>query len=110
MLKKQLRRLTPSTGYFQTTCRRMRPKESWPSFATSAGARTGARRVALGLRKMGRGILFGSAAGGVPAALPASLLGVLLAFAGLELGLAARDASGRNPFFVASATAEKNFA
>ena len=53
----------------------------------------------------GLGILFGSAVGVVLAAFPSSLLGVLLAFAGLELGLAAREESGRNAFFVVVATA-----
>ncbi len=58
------------------------------------GARTGGSMVVLGLSKMGLGILFGSAVGVVLAAFPSSLLGVLLAFAGLELGLAAREESG----------------
>jgi MFS superfamily sulfate permease-like transporter len=49
--------------------------------------------------------LFGSAVGMVLAAFPGSLLGVLLAFAGLELGLPAREASSRNAFFVVAATA-----
>jgi hypothetical protein len=69
------------------------------------GARTGGSMVVLGLCKMGLGILFGSAVGMVLAAFPGSLLGVLLAFAGLELGLPAREASGRNAFFVVAATA-----
>ncbi len=69
------------------------------------GARTGGSMVVLGLSKMGLGILFGSAVGVVLAAFPSSLLGVLLAFAGLELGLAAREESGRNAFFVVVATA-----
>jgi hypothetical protein len=69
------------------------------------GARTGGSMVVLGLFKMGLGILFGSAVGVVLAAFPSSLLGVLLAFAGLELGLAAREESGRNAFFVVVATA-----
>jgi hypothetical protein len=61
--------------------------------------------VVLGLSKIGLAILFGSAVGVVLAAFPSSLLGVLLAFAGLELGLPARDVSGRNEFFVVVATA-----
>jgi hypothetical protein len=69
------------------------------------GARTGGSMVVLGLCKMGLAILFGSAVGVVLGAFPTSLLGVLLAFAGLELGLAAREASSRNAFFVAVATA-----
>jgi hypothetical protein len=69
------------------------------------GARTGGSMVVLGLCKMGLGILLGSAVGVVLAAFPTSLLGVLLAFAGLELGMAARGASERNAFFVVAATA-----
>jgi hypothetical protein len=69
------------------------------------GARTGGSMVVLGLSKMGLGILFGSAVGVVLGAFPSSLLGVLLAFAGLELGLAAREESSRNAFFVVVATA-----
>jgi hypothetical protein len=69
------------------------------------GARTGGSMVVLGLCKMGLGIVFGSAVGVVLAAFPSSLLGVLLAFAGLELGLAAREVSDRNAFFVVAATA-----
>jgi hypothetical protein len=69
------------------------------------GARTGGSMVVLGLSKMGLAILFGSAVGVVLAAFPSSLLGVLLAFAGLELGVAAREESGRNAFFVVVATA-----
>jgi hypothetical protein len=69
------------------------------------GARTGGSMVILGLSKVGLAILFGSAVGVVLAAFPSSLLGVLLAFAGLELGLAAREESSRNGFFVVVATA-----
>jgi hypothetical protein len=69
------------------------------------GARTGGSMVVLGLCKIGLAILFGSAVGVVLAAFPSSLLGVLLAFAGLELGLPAREVSGRNEFFVVVATA-----
>jgi hypothetical protein len=61
--------------------------------------------VVLGLAKIGLALLFGSAVGVVLAAFPESLLGVLLAFAGLELGLVAREESGRNAFFVVAATA-----
>jgi hypothetical protein len=69
------------------------------------GARTGGSMVVLGLGKIGLGILFGSAVGVVLAAFSSSLLGVLLAFAGLELALAAREVSDRNAFFVVVATA-----
>jgi MFS superfamily sulfate permease-like transporter len=69
------------------------------------GARTGGSMVFLGLCKMGLAILFGSAVGIVLAAFPISLLGVLMAFAGLELALPAREASDRNAFFVVAATA-----
>jgi MFS superfamily sulfate permease-like transporter len=69
------------------------------------GARSGGSVVALGLGKIALGLLFGAAAGPVLAAFPVSLLGVLLAFAGLELTLPAREAHGRDAFFVAAATA-----
>lgn len=69
------------------------------------GARTGGSVVVLGLSKIVLGILFGSAVGVVLAAFPSAVLGVLLAFAGLELSLPARETQGREGFFVVVATA-----
>lgn len=69
------------------------------------GARTGGSVVALGAAKIALGAGLGSAAGLVLAAYPTSVLGVLLAFAGLELALPARECRERDAFFVAVATA-----
>jgi MFS superfamily sulfate permease-like transporter len=69
------------------------------------GARTGGSVVVLGAGKIALGILFGSAVGVVLAAFPAAVLGVLLAFAGLELALPARETQGRDGFFVVVTTA-----
>jgi MFS superfamily sulfate permease-like transporter len=69
------------------------------------GARTGGSMVALGLAKIAVGVFLGSAAVAALAAFPASLLGVLLAFAGIELALPARDCRGSDHFLVAVATA-----
>lgn len=69
------------------------------------GARTGGSVVFLGAVTMLVGVAFGSAAMDALAAFPKAVLGVLLAFAGLELALAARDAHERDPFFIAVATA-----
>ncbi|MFH1726439.1 MAG: putative sulfate/molybdate transporter [Elusimicrobiota bacterium] len=69
------------------------------------GARTGGSVVMLGIGKILIGTAFGGAAMIVLAAYPASILGILLVFAGLELTLPARDCVERNAFFVAAATA-----
>ncbi len=69
------------------------------------GARTGGSVVMRGGAKIVLGFLVGAATLSVLAAFPASLLGVLLAFAGLELALPARDCADRDAFFVAVATA-----
>ena len=55
------------------------------------GARTGGSIVFLGLAKASLAILFGTSLVGVCRAFPASVLGVMLAFGGLELALIARD-------------------
>ncbi|MFH2201997.1 MAG: putative sulfate/molybdate transporter [Elusimicrobiota bacterium] len=69
------------------------------------GARTGGSVVMLGIGKILIGAVFGGAAMIVLAAYPASILGILLVFAGLELTLPARDCVEREAFFVAAATA-----
>ncbi len=69
------------------------------------GARTGGAVVMLGIAKMAVGVAFGASAGLLLAAYPLSILGVLLAFAGIELALPARECRGREPFFVAVLTA-----
>jgi len=69
------------------------------------GARGGGSMVALGIAKIAVGVLFGTAAVAALAAYPAAILGVLLAFAGLELTLPARDCTTRDAFFIAAATA-----
>lgn len=69
------------------------------------GARTGGSVVALGIAKMAIGIAFGAAALPVLDAYPDALLGVLLAFAGVELALPARESQKRDTFFVTVATA-----
>ena len=69
------------------------------------GARTGGSVVMLGIAKIAVGLLFGAAAISIIASFPISLLGALLIFAGLELTLPARDASGKDAFFVIAATA-----
>ncbi|RMF25204.1 MAG: sulfate transporter, partial [Deltaproteobacteria bacterium] len=69
------------------------------------GARTGGAVVMLGIAKMAVGVAFGASAGLLLAAYPLSILGVLLAFAGIELALPARECREREPFFVAVLTA-----
>jgi MFS superfamily sulfate permease-like transporter len=69
------------------------------------GARTGGSVVMLGTGKIILGIAFGSAAITILGAYPASILGILLVFAGIELTVPARDCSERSAFFVAAATA-----
>jgi hypothetical protein len=69
------------------------------------GARTGGSVVMLGLAKISIGIAFGAAAVPVLEAYPKALLGVLLAFAGVELTLPARRCAEREAFFVAVVTA-----
>jgi MFS superfamily sulfate permease-like transporter len=69
------------------------------------GARTGGSVVALGVAKIVLGLLFGAAAVTLLSAFPTALLGLLLAFAGFELALPARDCVERDRFFVALATA-----
>lgn len=69
------------------------------------GARTGGSVVLLGAAKVLLGAACGTAAMAALAAYPASILGVLLVFAGIELTLPAKDCAGRGAFFVAAATA-----
>lgn len=69
------------------------------------GARTGGSVVMLGGAKVLLGVLFGSAAVALLTAYPASILGVLLVFAGGELALPARDATSPRAFFIVAITA-----
>lgn len=69
------------------------------------GGRTGGCMVMLGVAKIGIGIGLGSTAAVLLAAFPASILGVFLCFAGVELSLPARDCVGRDDFFLAILTA-----
>ncbi|RMG46597.1 MAG: sulfate transporter [Acidobacteria bacterium] len=56
------------------------------------GARTGVSVIALGLLKIGGGVLLGAGSAAVLAAYPAAVLAPMLVFAGYELARAARDA------------------
>lgn len=69
------------------------------------GGRTGGSVIMLGLAKVLLALLLGSTAAALLARYPASILGVLLAFAGAELALPARDATERDDFFVVVITA-----
>lgn len=69
------------------------------------GARTGGSVVMLGAAKIAIAIALGSSAAALLAAYPVSVLGVLLAFAGAELALPARDCGSRDGFFLAVLTA-----
>jgi MFS superfamily sulfate permease-like transporter len=69
------------------------------------GARTGGSVVMLGAAKVVIALFFGTAVISVLAAYPASVLGILLVFSGLELTLPARDCTKKNAFIVATATA-----
>lgn len=69
------------------------------------GGRTGGSIVMLGIGKVVLGIGLGSAAAVLLATYPASILGVLLCFAGAELSLPARECRSRDDFFLAILTA-----
>jgi hypothetical protein len=69
------------------------------------GARTGGSVVFLGTAKMLLAILFGSSLLVIFTEFPASLLGVLLVFSGLELAAVCRDQIKRQDFFVMILTA-----
>ncbi len=64
------------------------------------GARTGGSVVFLGLVKILLGVFLGGAAFTILASYPASILGVLLLFSGIELSLAARDIRTKAGFFI----------
>ena len=74
------------------------------------GARTGGSVITLGGAKMALGILFGAGLVPLLAAYPASILGVLLVFSGMELGLAGRSVTGRADAFVMLLTAGASLA
>jgi hypothetical protein len=69
------------------------------------GARSGGSVVLLGVAKGVLGVGLGAAVGVWLGAFPVSILGVLLAFAGLELAAPARECTAPEPFLVAVATA-----
>jgi len=69
------------------------------------GARTGGSVVILGAVKIIVAVFFGTATIAILTAYPASILGILLIFSGLELTLPARDCAKRNAFLIAAATA-----
>jgi MFS superfamily sulfate permease-like transporter len=63
------------------------------------GARTNGSILFLGSVKMVLAVLFGASLMALCQAFPASILGVLLAFAGMELALVSRDQTGRSDAF-----------
>ncbi len=69
------------------------------------GARTNGSILFLGVAKMALAVLFGSSLMAMCQAFPTSLLGVLLAFAGMELALVCRDQARRTDAFSMLATA-----
>lgn len=69
------------------------------------GARTGGSIVMLGLIKMLIATTLGSAAIVILVQYPASILGVLLLFSGIELTLPAREIKNKDSFFIVIVTA-----
>lgn len=69
------------------------------------GARTSGSILFLGVVKMVLAVVFGASMMGLCRAFPASILGVMLGFSGIELALVARDQSKRSAAFVMIATA-----
>ncbi|MAG55853.1 MAG: sulfate transporter [Planctomycetes bacterium] len=69
------------------------------------GARTGGSVVMLGLAKILLAVTLGSSAVVLLDAYPMSILGILLCFAGVELALPARKATGPDEFFLVVVTA-----
>lgn len=69
------------------------------------GARTNGAPLFLGGAMIALALLFGGTLAPIGAAFPASILGVLLAFSGIELALVAREETRREDAFVVLATA-----
>jgi MFS superfamily sulfate permease-like transporter len=69
------------------------------------GARTNGSILFLGGAKMIVAVLFGASLMALCRAFPASVLGVMLAFSGIELALVTRDQTGRTEAFVMLITA-----
>jgi MFS superfamily sulfate permease-like transporter len=69
------------------------------------GARTNGSILFLGIVKMGVGILFGASLIALCKAFPASVLGVMLGFSGMELALVSRDQTDRTSAFTMLLTA-----
>ncbi len=65
------------------------------------GARTGGSNIIIGLIFVAIALAFGKTGLALLALIPQAVLGVLLIFAGLELGLLVRDVDDRNQLFVA---------
>jgi MFS superfamily sulfate permease-like transporter len=69
------------------------------------GARTNGSILFLGVVKIGLAVLFGSSLMAIARAFPASVLGVMLAFSGIELALVTRDQTDRGAAFAMLLTA-----
>jgi MFS superfamily sulfate permease-like transporter len=69
------------------------------------GARTNGSILFLGCAKMFVAVLFGASLMALCRAFPASVLGVMLAFSGIELALVTRDQTGRTEAFIMLLTA-----
>ncbi len=65
------------------------------------GARTGGSNIMIGIIFLVLGVLFGKISVSILSSIPGSILGILLIFAGIELGLLIRDLSEKNDLFVA---------
>ncbi len=65
------------------------------------GARTGGSNIMIGIIFLILGVLFGKISISILSSIPGSILGILLIFAGIELGLLIRDLSEKNDLFVA---------
>jgi MFS superfamily sulfate permease-like transporter len=69
------------------------------------GARTNGSILFLGVAKMAVALIFGSSMFGLCRAFPASILGVMLGFSGVELALVTRDQTHRTDAFIMLSTA-----
>jgi MFS superfamily sulfate permease-like transporter len=69
------------------------------------GARTNGSILFLGAVKIGLAVLFGSSLMAIARAFPASVLGVMLSFSGIELALVTRDQTDRGAAFAMLLTA-----
>lgn len=74
------------------------------------GARTGGSNIMIGSVFLVIGLFFGKAGITILSAIPNSILGVLLVFAGIELAIMIKDLSSRNDLFIAILIAGTGFA